>query len=558
MSNQKNAFRFSVVFLTLLAFLGLFVIRLVLIQVFRSPGLTRLADRQHELFVELEPVRGTIYDRNLRPLAFNVPVYSVYANPKIMTIEDKARAVAKLPALLGLEPGFIEERLARDKYFVWLKRKLTIEEANQVRQLKISGIDFRRESKRYYPNGSLAAHVIGFAGIDNKGLEGLELHYDKDLRGKAGKMKVLRDARQKQLQVGQSYIPPQDGFHLVLTIDETLQYITEKALDRAVQQHNAKAASAILMDVQTGEILALVNRPTYNLDQVSSSDVESRTNRAVSYVYEPGSVFKIITAAAALEEGLFTEEDKIYCEQGNYRIANHTLTDHRPHGTLSFHDVFKVSSNIGVAKIAQKIGGDNVYKYGKRFRFGVPTGIDLRGEVSGWLKDPSQWSKTTIGAIPIGYEVTVTPIQLVSAIAAVANGGVYMQPFVVKYVKDNQDQEIRSFQPKVHDRVISEQTAQRIKEILKSVVESGTGRRAQIEGVAVAGKTGTARKVIDGQYSRGKYYASFIGFAPADEPRLAMAVVVDEPHPGYFGGTVSAPVFQEVISNALKYLKITK
>jgi len=515
MQNRKYALRFSVVTLTLIVCLFIFAIRLILIQVFRSSDLTLLAEKQHDYFVALEPVRGTIYDRNLRPLAFNVPVYSLFANPKSMSRDDKHEAVTKLSPLLELSPDFIEQRLNRNKYFVWLKRKLPMDITEQVKKLKLNGIDFRRESKRYYPNESLAAHIIGFVDVDNRGLEGLELNYDKHLKGKEGKMQVLRDARQKHLQMGQSFIPPQDGFHLILTIDETIQYIAERALDKAYQKHNAKAASIIVMDVQTGEILALANRPTYNLDKAALSNIESRTNRAISFVYEPGSVFKVITAAAALEEEIFTEEDKIFCEEGQYRVANHILTDHRPHGTLSFRDVFVFSSNIGVVKIAQRIGENNVYKYGRRFRFGFATGIDLRGEVSGWLKDPSQWSKTTIGAIPIGYEVTVTPLQLVSAISSIANEGVYMRPFVVKYVKDSQDQIIKSFEPQVIDRVISPGTANRVREILKGVVEEGTGRRAQIKGVKVAGKTGTARKVIDGKYSRGKYYASFMGFAPA-------------------------------------------
>jgi len=557
MQNRKHALRFSVVTLTLIVFLFIFSIRLILIQVFRSSDLTLLAERQHDYFVELEPVRGTVYDRNLQPLAFNVPVYSVFANPKSMSEEDKREAISHLSQLLELSPQYIAARLNRDKYFVWIKRKLPIDLSDEVKKLNLTGIHFQRESKRYYPNGSLAAHIIGFAGTDNEGLEGLELNYNKYLKGKEGKMQVLRDARQRNLQVGESFVPPQDGFHLVLTIDETIQYIAERSLDQAYQKHNAKAASIIVMDVKTGEILALANRPTYNLDDVSKSDLESRTNRAISYVYEPGSVFKVITAAAALEEDLFNEKDKVFCENGNYRVANHILTDHHPYGTLSFREVFIFSSNIGVAKIAQKIGGKLVYKYGRRFRFGISTGIDLKGEVNGWLKEPSQWSKTTIGAIPIGYEVTVTPIQLVSAISSIANQGVYMRPFVVKYVKDNQDQVIKSYEPQVVDRVISAGTAERLKDILKGVVESGTGKRAQINDVEVAGKTGTARKVIDGQYSKGKYYASFMGFAPANNPRLAMVVVVDEPHPSYFGGTVSAPVFQEVMTNALKYLKVT-
>lgn len=559
MQNHKNSLRFSIVTLTLLAFLSIFVVRLISIQVFKSEHLAQLANKQHDFFVDLEPVRGTIYDRNNRPLAFNVPVYSLFANPKIMSDNDKRGAIAQLSGLLNLSPDFIKERLNRDKYFVWLKRKLPIDLTEKIKELDLNGIDFRRESKRYYPNESLAAHVIGFAGTDNTGLEGLELNYDKQLKGKVGRMQVLRDARQKQLQVGKSFIPPQDGFHLVLTIDETIQYIAETALDKAYKKHNAKAATIIVMDVKTGEILALANRPTYNLDQAAKSNIESRTNRAISFVYEPGSVFKIITAAAALEEEIFVEEDKIDCESdGKYRIANHILTDHHALGVLSFRDVFVRSSNIGTVKIAQRLGPDIVYKYGRRFRFGLSTGIDLKGEVNGWLKDPSQWSKTTIGAIPIGYEVTVTPLQLVAAISSIANEGVYMRPFVVKYVKDNQDQTIASFEPQVVDRVISANTANRIKEILKGVVAEGTGRRAQIDGVQVAGKTGTARKVIDGKYSRGKYYASFMGFAPADNPRLAAVVVVDQPHPSYYGGTVSAPVFQEVMDNALKYLKVTE
>ena len=558
MQDRKHTLRFSVIILTLLIILFVFSIKLILIQIFRSPQLADLAQKQHHYFVEIEPVRGTIFDRNLRPMAFNVPVYSLYANPKVMTEYEKGRAKNVLSDVLSLSPAYLEERFNRDKYFIWLKRKLSLEATEQIRRLDLKGLGLRRESERFYPNGSLAAHIIGFTDTDNKGLEGLELSYDHFLKGKAGRMQVLRDARQTALQVEQNFLPPRDGFNLVLTIDETIQYVAERALEKAYQKHNAKAGSIIVMDVRTGEIVALANLPTYHLDEAFKSDTENRTNRAVSHVYEPGSVFKVITAAAALEEEIFVEDDKIFCENGQYRIANHTLTDHRPHGILTFKEVLGVSSNIGVAKIAQKIGPQTIYEYGKRFRFGMPTGIDLRGEVSGWLKGPSEWSKTTIGAIPIGYEVTVTPLQLVCAISAIANGGVYMRPFLVKYVKDNKNQIIRSFEPQVVDRVISMDTSNRLNKILQEAVEKGTGKSAQIKGVLVAGKTGTARKVIDGKYSQGKYYASFMGFAPADHPRLAIVVVIDQPHPSYFGGTVSAPVFQEVMANALKYLKVTE
>lgn len=555
MQTRKYDLRFSCVFLFLIVCLCLFIVKLVLIQVFNAEHLAGLAKKQHNRLIELEPIRGTIYDRNLHPLAINITVHSLYANPRIMSDADKARAINELPLLLGVDQAFIESRLARDKYFIWLKRKLPLELANRIRELKIRGLAYIEESKRLYPNGSLAAHVIGFADIDNRGLEGVELVYDEHLRGLPGKALFVRDAKQRELLLEKSFIAPQHGKDLVLTIDETIQFIAERALDKAFIKHKAKSATIIVMDPQNGEILALANRPTYNLERIGESTVESRTNRAISFVYEPGSIYKIVTAAAALEEKMFVETDRIFCENGKYRIANHTLHDHKPHGDLSFREVFELSSNIGVAKIAQKMGPNQIYDYSRRFRFGLPTKIELRGEVNGWLKKPSQWSKTTIGAIPMGHEITATPIQLVAATAVVANGGLYYRPHILKYIKDKKDQVISESEPEVVDRVISQTTAQRVKDIMVGVVENGTARRAQIEGVKVGGKTGTAQKVIDGQYSHSKYYASFIAFAPADNPKLACIVVFNEPGPSYFGGTVSAPVAKEVIENSLKYLE---
>ena len=558
MHTSRNHLRFGLVFLSFIGLLLIFSVKLVLIQIFQSDHLAKLAEKQHNHVVELEPIRGTIYDRNMRPLAMNVSVYSLYANPRRMRVEDKERAVSELSILLELDPEFLRKRLSRDKFFVWLKRKLPQPSAEMVKNLKIRGLSFIRESKRFYPNGPLAAHIIGFAGMDNQGLEGIELVYNERLKGEAGKALILRDARHQELMLEKDFISPKDGHDVVLTIDETIQFIAEKALDEAYQKHNAKAATIIVMDVVTGEILALANRPTYNLEEVNKSSVESRTNRAVSFVYEPGSVFKIIPAAAALEENYFQESDSIFCENGEYRIANHILHDHKPHGKLSFQEVFEVSSNIGVAKISEKMGADMIYKYGKRFRFGERTGIDLRGEVSGWLKDPKQWSKTSIGAIPMGHEVTVTPIQLAASISAVANGGEYMRPFVVKYVKDKNDEILDLTEPQMVDRVVSRTTADRLKKILQAVVDQGTGQRAQIDGVSVAGKTGTAQKVVDGMYSHSKFHATFFGFAPVENPRVAAVVIYDEPYPSYYGGTVSAPVFQTVVEDALKYLQMSQ
>ncbi len=551
---RKYSLRFIFVFSSLIVFLIVFAVKLVLIQVFQFSYLSSLADKQHKQLITIEPIRGSIYDRNLRPMAFNVAVYSLFANPKAMTDSDKQQATDILSSVLGIDSSLIQERLNKKKYFVWIKRKLSKDIVDKIKGAKIKGLGFRKESKRYYPNGNLAAHIIGFAGTDNKGLEGLELFYNRELEGKQGHMQILRDARQRELMLGGAFSPPKNGFHLVLTIDETIQYIAEKALDKAYKKYNAKSGSIIVVDIETGEILALANRPTYDLSLAASSRLGERTNRAVSYVYEPGSVFKIVTAAAALEEEKFIESDIIFCENGQYRVGNHILHDHRPHGRLTFQEVFEVSSNIGVTKIAQALGPRMIYKYARRFRFGILTGINLKGEVKGLLKPPSQWSKTSIGAIPIGHEVTVTPLQLVYAMASIANNGIYMKPYVVKYIKDDKGQIIKSFEPQVVDRVISRDTAQRVTKILIGVVDRGTAPRAQIKGVKVAGKTGTAQKVVDGKYSHKAFYASFMGFAPADAPRLAIIVVFDDPSPSYFGGTVAAPVFKEVMENALKYL----
>ncbi len=555
MSIRKYSVRFSLVFLFLVTCLVAFVVKLFLIQVFRSSHLAHLADKQHSQLIELEPIRGTIYDRKLRPLAINIPVFSLFANPRTMTDHDKDLAAQYLSPLIHVDQQNIRDNLNKDKYFVWLQRKLPMELIEKIKGLKLKGLGLINESKRFYPNGSLASHVIGFAGIDNHGLEGLELLYEKNLKGESGWSQILRDARQRQLSIEKSYIPPRDGFHVVLTIDETIQYLAERALEKAFIKHHAKSASIIVMDVKTGEILALANRPTYDLAHASSSPAENRTNRAICYVYEPGSVFKIVTASAALEEKAFVETDKIYCENGEYRVANHVLHDHERHGTLTFRGVIEQSSNIGTTKIAQKLGPAIIYKYAQKFRFGMTTGIDLQGEVQGVLKAPSRWSKTTIGAIPIGHEVTVTPIQLVAALNAIANDGIYMRPYIVKYIKDSHDQIIKSFEPQVVDRVISSETAKRVKEILVGVVDNGTGKQAAIKGMRIAGKTGTAQKVIGNVYSHDQFYATFIGFAPADNPRLVAVVVFDDPHPSHFGGTVAAPVFKEVFESALKYLE---
>jgi cell division protein FtsI/penicillin-binding protein 2 len=545
--------RLKAVFLLCYAFFAIAITRLLFIQFFRSHFLAGIANKQHNLYVELEPLRGTIYDTNLRPLAVNISADSLYAVP--VEIKDKERTIKALTSILNLSHNYLKDRLYRKKSFVWLARKISPAQKEAIKKLNIKGLDFLKESKRCYPNGFLASHILGFAGLDNVGLEGLELYRDGDLKGKSGWALFLRDARQKRLNLAQNMIPPQDGFDLVLTIDEVIQYIAEREIEKAYTTFKAKAASIIVMDPHTGEILALANRPTFDPNDFRNADTDKKRNRAICDLFEPGSVFKVVTATAALEEGKVTEEDKFFCENGSYRVATHTLHDHRPHGWLTFREVIQLSSNIGTTKVAQILGNDLLYRYVKLFGFGSKLGIDLPGEISGIAKETRFWSKISIAAIPIGQEIGVTALQLASAISCIANGGQLMKPYVVRQVRDKQGEIIRKNSPQLLAKAVSLDTANRVKAILAGVVENGTGKLARIDGFTAAGKTGTAQKLEpNGSYSHSKFMASFIGFAPVENPLIAIVVVLDEPHP-YYGGVVAAPVFKNVAGEVLKYLR---
>jgi len=546
----------NAVFLFFFVFLIFCIARLFFIQLFRSNYFVEIAQKQHSLFVELEPRRGTIFDLNLKPQAVNVSVDSLYASVNLIPDKDKEEIIRQLLPILNVGNVYLRDRLYRKKSFIWLARKLSPSQSEAIKRLNIKGLDFIKESRRSYPNSYLASHIIGFCGLDNKGLEGIELCYDNYLKGTEGWALILRDARQKKLNFEQKMAVPSDGYNLVLTIDEVIQYITEREIDKAFKVYHAKGASAIVMDPHSGAILAMVNRPTFDLNQYNNIEKDKRRNRSISDLFEPGSVFKIVTASAALEEKKVVEEDKFFCENGSYRVAGHILHDHRPHGWLTFREVIEQSSNIGTTKVAQILGPELVYRYVKLFGFGTKSGIDLPGEISGMIKEPRFWSKTSISAIPIGQEVGVTSLQLASAISVIANGGQLMKPYILEEIRDNHGEIIKSFSPVMVRKVISLDTANRVKKILTGVVEEGTGKLAKITGFTAAGKTGTAQKLEpNGAYSHNKFVASFIGFAPAEDPVIAIVVVVDDPRPYYFGGVVAAPVFKKVAGDVLKYLK---
>lgn len=553
-SNYRR--RLDAVFLFFFAFFVFCIARIFFIQFFRANYLSKLAKRQHYLFVELEPRRGTVYDTNLKPQAINISVDSLFADPLEIQDKDKEAIIRQLSPILGVDYNYLKDRLYREKSFVWVARKIDAAQSEAIKRLNIKGLNFIKETKRCYPNGYLASHIIGFAGLDNTGLEGIELYYDKYLKGEPGGAVFLRDARQKKLDLWEEMVLPKDGYDLVLTVDEIIQFIAERELDKAFKAYHAKGASVVVMDPYTGAILALAVRPTFDLNEYSNADKEQMRNRAISDLFEPGSVFKIVTLSAALEEKKVSEENKFFCENGSYKVATHILHDHRPHGWLTFREVIEQSSNIGTVKAAQILGNDLLYRYIRLFGFGSKLGIDLPGEITGMAKEPRFWSKISIAALPIGQEVGVTALQLATAVSVIANGGQLVKPYVVKEVRDKLAETIKKYSPAVIRKVISQDTAARAKKILTGVVQDGTGKLASPSGFSAAGKTGTAQKLEpNGAYSHNKFVASFIGFAPAEEPVIAIAVIVDDPRPYYFGGVVAAPVFKNVATETLRYLK---
>ncbi len=484
---------------------------------------------------------------------------SVYAAPKAVFTKDKEKIVRALTKILNLDEASLKSKLARDKSFIWLARKISPEQSEAIKALNLKGVGFIKESKRSYPNGYLASQLIGFAGMDNNGQEGLELLYDEYLKGTPGWALLLRDARSKKINLYEKIARPKEGDSLILTIDEVIQYVAERELDKAYSNSRAKGASIVVMNPNTGEILAMANRPTFDLNNHSKNSSESRRNRAVCDMFEPGSVFKIVTASAALAENKVREQDKFFCENGKYKIANHILHDHTSHGWLTFQEVIEQSSNIGTCKVAQVLGQEGVHRYVNLFGFGKRTGVDLPGEIPGQVKPLRLWSKTSIFAVPMGQEVGVTVIQLASAISVIANGGNLMKPYIVKEIRDSLGEPVKVFSPEVIRNVLSPESAARVKKILIGVTENGTGKMARIPDFTSAGKTGTAQKIEpNGAYSHSKFVASFIGFAPAEDPQIAVVVIVDEPKGAYFGGVVSAPVFKNVSADVLRYLKTRK
>lgn len=548
--------RLLTLFALLAVSLCLVTAKLFTLQVQQRAGLAERANRQYQRLLPLISKRGTIAERNGRELAVSLRVASVFAQPG--AVEDRAGTARALADALGLPAQEVARRLSADRPFVWILRRVDPAQAERVARLQLRGIGLLPEGRRYYPRQELAAHLLGFVGLDDRGLEGVELQYDDLLGGKPRWVLGQQDALGRLVFREEDEAATGPIFNLGLTIDEVIQYVAERELAAAVERSRAKGGSAIVLDPRTGEILALANVPTFNPNAFERAPQAARRNRAAVDTFEPGSVFKMVLAAGALEEGLSRPGDQLYGENGVIQVGGLTIRDHEPYGWLTFEQVIAQSSNVGAIKVGQRLGKTLYYNYISGFGFGSLTGIDLPGESPGMLRRPRGWSAVSLGALSIGQEVSVTPIQLVTALAAVANGGELMRPYVVRSLRTPDGRVGREVAPIRVRRVISPESAATVTRILEAVVRDGTGKEAAVEGYRVAGKTGTAQKPEPGRrgYSRTRVVASFAGFVPAEAPRLAILVVIDEPQTLRWGGSIAAPTFREIAREALAYLKV--
>ncbi|MDI9569623.1 MAG: penicillin-binding protein [Pseudomonadota bacterium] len=563
MREEKKWLKFRIV--TVLAFFLVLFVALVTrafqLQILSAQALKTMAARQHLKTLEIPPERGIIFDRNGEKLAASVLVDSVCADPS--KLRNPREVAEKIGALFGIDQATIDKKLTGAKNFCWLARRVSPEQAKKVEALNLDGIFLIKEPKRFYPNGELAGHLLGFVGLDSSGLEGLELKYNHYLQGAPEKLVLIRDAKGKKLHPQPDRPEGEDkaSCHLILTIDSRIQHLVEGQLKAAVRDKGARGGYAIVMDPRTGEILALANQPGFDPNYYNGAAASPGKNSAITDVYDPGSTFKPFLVAAALEEKVVKETDRIFCENGNYSVGGRVIHEaqRKRHGVLTIREIIKYSSNIGSAKIAERMGSERFYNYIAKFGFGSKTGIDLNGESAGLLRPHKSWTRVDLTRIAFGQGISVTPIQLVTALSALANDGVLMKPYVIKGVVDRKGRVVKEFHPTMARKVISPATARRIASIMTDVVgaEDGTGKRARIENVNVAGKTGTSQKFDFARraYSSERVRTSFMGFFPAEAPQMAILVVLDEPQRDRWGGVASAPVFKNIGEQILNSYK---
>ncbi|HKB98047.1 MAG TPA: penicillin-binding transpeptidase domain-containing protein [Terriglobales bacterium] len=560
-STSSNGARIRLYALSGLLCLWLLTIclRLVYLQIFCYGDFERRAQHQQQRSFDLSAKRGVIYDRAGRELAMSIQVDSAFVVPS--EAPDLPNTVSLITRITKDDPRVVLADCRAHKTFCWVARKADAEVIERIRALNLQGIHYQKEPKRFYPKRELAAQILGYVGTDDQGLSGLERQFNQQLQGKPGKLMISVDARKRWFASVQK--EPESGDSVVLTVDQNIQYIAERELERGMQETRAIAGTVIVENPHTGEILALTNRPTFNPNIRKEIRNEALKDRAVSDVYEPGSTFKMVTISAGLEEKITRPDEMFDCQMGSIVINGMRIRDSKPHGVLSVADILAESSDVGAIKVALRLGDERFYKYIRAFGFGQQTGIELPGETRGLTKPVERWSKVSIGAISMGQEIGISPLQLASLISTIANDGVHVPPRIVagtlqpQTAPQNTPQRI-AFQPAEGTRVVSSLTAAEMRQMLQGVVLHGTGRKAILEGYSSAGKTGTAQKVdpATGLYSKTKYVASFAGFAPINDPQIAVVVILDSAVGLHQGGQVSAPVFQRIMQQVLEYMHV--
>jgi cell division protein FtsI (penicillin-binding protein 3) len=532
--------------------------RLTYLQLFRHADYLARAQRQQQRTIEITPKRGAIYDRNKTPLAMSVPVDSAFAVPA--ELGDESLAARLLSGIVGVPQDVLEARFASSRSFVWIARKLPPEKAEAVNALNLKGVYLQKENQRFYPKRDLAAHVLGFVDMDEKGEAGIEYELDKQIRGQSEKIIVMADAKQRWFDGGEAQ--RERGADVYLTIDEKIQYIAERELALAIAETRALAGTVIVMNPNTGEILAMANWPKFNPNKPGESSGEARMNRAVSAMYEPGSTFKVVTLAAALNEEITRPEEVFDCENGRVYVAGHRIRDHKPFGLLNVREILAQSSDVGAIKIALRLGAPKFYDYIRAFGFGEHTGVELPWESRGYLQPVGTWGAYMIGPISMGQGVGVTPLQLVGAISAIANGGMLYKPRIISELRRGDHAvDIPGHEaPEEPRRVIRPETAATMRELMEGVILHGTGPRARLDGWTAAGKTGSAQKTDPntGRYSPTHFIASFTGFAPINDPAVTILVSLDSPVGLHEGGEVAAPVFKRIAEQVLAYLDVPR
>ena len=556
---EKKWIRFRIYVVATFFLIGLaaIVARAFQLQVLEKDRLETIARSGYIGTSKLPPTRGTIYDREGHELAISIECGSIYAHPR--RIKEKAQTSRQLSRILGERQNKLLKLLKSRRSFVWIKRRVAPDLARQVEALDLEGIGVIAETRRYYSGCEVAAHVIGFAGSDNQGLEGLERRYDELLKGPELSLVHMRDALGRPFTVSRPVVSDERVFDLILTIDKDIQYKAQESLRSALERTGAKSGQCLVLKPDTGEILAMAVVPEFNPNAFSRYRPYEWRNRTITDCFEPGSTIKAFLLAACLEEFVVTPDTTFYCEQGKYKVGGHVIHDTHKYGMISVSDIVVYSSNIGAVKLGHELGYPTFCEYLKKFGFGSKTGIDLLGERTGFIRPYEKAREIDQATLFFGQGMSITSLQMAMAVAAIANGGKLMRPYVVRKIVDQAGRVVEEISPKVVRRVLSEKTCRQVARILEGVVgDKGTGKMAAISGFRVAGKTGTSQKVDTEtkRYSRQKYVATFVGFVPADQPRLVILVVIDEPKGCYYGGVVAAPVFREVGQWALNYLKV--